>query len=273
MVDQSKLEQLVASGIGGGRSMDVDKEAARHEIGRQFGTITPLSANVFMCTGRQVQALQHRNIDLLVIETMPNLAWGATSSSRYISSDYPSMNVMYENFLTSASKALGKKWREEMVGCNFIMPLPARKANPPLVSFSFVDMGPCGGRAAPDPKTGAFRFAPRFKLDVFDRLMVNLFKQALSNEQIKSRAEGRKIRIGIPRLYGSVGGVYAARLFELMVEAAAPHADTVELYLFVPVDNPDKALRDPVWPMRKTKKQIKREKFGRPRNKQRAQRA
>lgn len=271
MVDQTKLEQLLANGIGGGRDRNMEIPAAQHEIKRQFGTITPLSSNVFMCTGRQVQALQHHSIDLLMVEAMPNLAWGATSSSRYVTADYPSMTKMYEGFLATAKRQLGQNWRDQLLGCNFIFPLPARKANPPLVSISFVDMGPCGARCAPNPATGVPKFAPRFKMHVFDNLMSNLFRQVLGNADILEKSKGRKIRIGVPRLYGSAGGVYAARLFELLVEAAAPHADTIELYLFVPVDNPDKALVDPIWPERKSKKQLKSEKFSRiHRNKKRA---
>lgn len=253
MVEQSKLEQLVAAGIGGGRHELGLADAAKHEITKQFGNISPMSGNVFMCTGRQVQALQHRNIDLLMIEVMPKLAWGSTSSSRYISADYPSMPSMYDSFLTSVKKQLGAdKWAQQVLGCNFIVPVPARKAKPPLISFSFVDMGPRGNGSDTvfDRNTNTRSFAPRFKMEVFDALMSNLFSQALSNATILERAAGRKIRIGLPRLYGSVGGVYAARLIELLVEAAAPHMDTVELYLFVPNDDLDKSLRDPVWPER-----------------------
>lgn len=249
MVDMNKLQELVTNGVGSKVAIKAPKmprevTAASSAVKRGMGEIQKVADNVFVCVGGIAgTAVRAGLIDVAGVECMPRVKWGITPSSKFIGQDFPSAKDSYLK-LTALMKRHAEEHKQDYVsmtaGMSLMAPLKvgADRADQPMVAYMFADYGPHGdsrdfttSRGNPVPR-------PRFHRNVFDSCFRALCSQVKS--QPKFQQLDRPARVGIPRLYGAIGGVPFMQLVELVTAAAEAYPE-IEFYLFAS-KKPDDAL-------------------------------
>jgi hypothetical protein len=271
MVDMNKLQELVTNGVGSkvaskAPKMPREVTAATTAVKRGMGEIQKVSDNVFICVGGIAgTAVRAGLIDVAGVECMPRVKWGTTPSSKFIGQDFPSAKDSYLK-LTAMMKKHAEDNKQDYVsmvtGMSLLAPLKvgADRTDAPMVAYMFADYGPHGDSRDFSTSKGNPVPRPRFHRNVFDSCFKGLATQVKG--QPKYQQLGRPARVGIPRLYGAIGGVPFMQLVELVTTAAEAHPE-IEFYLFAS-KKPDDALICPTDIHRQPKK---RRTGGKPRGK------
>lgn len=250
MVDINKLQELVNNGVGSKaarretqRPKD-DALAASAMVKRGMGEIQTVSDNVFVCVGGiSGAAVRAGLIDVVGVECMPRGKWATTPSSKFIGQDFPSAKDSYLK-LTALMKRHAEEHAQDYVtmisGMSLLAPLKvgADRADQPMVAYMFADYGPHGDSRDFSTSKGNLAPRPRFHRDVFESCFAGLSNQVKSLPKFQTL--GRPVRVGLPRLYGAIGGVRFMQLVELVTKAAEAYPE-IEFYLFAS-KTPDGAL-------------------------------
>ena len=277
MVDMNKLQDLVTNGVGSkvaskAPKMPREVTAATSAVKRGMGEIQKVSDNVFICVGGIAgTAVRAGLIDVAGVECMPRVKWGTTPSSKFIGQDFPSARDSYLK-LTALMKRHAEESAQDYVtmtaGMSLMAPLKvgADRADQPMVAYMFADYGPHGDSRDFSTSRGNPVPRPRFHRNVFDSCFRALGNQVKSTPKFQTL--GRPARVGIPRLYGAIGGVPFMQLVELVTAGAEAYPD-IEFYIFAS-KKPDDALICPTDINRHPKNPKK--KSGKPRNNRRPHR-
>jgi hypothetical protein len=261
MVDMNKLQELVTNGVGSKVAVKAPKmprevTAATTAVKRGMGEIQKVSDNVFICVGGIAgTAVRAGLIDVAGVECMPRVKWGTTPSSKFIGQDFPSAKDSYLK-LTALMKKHAEDQKQDYVsmvtGMSLLAPLKvgADRTDAPIVAYMFADYGPHGDSRDFSTSKGNPVPRPRFHRNVFDSCFRALANQVKT--QPKYQQLGRPARVGIPRLYGAIGGVQFMQLVELVTSAAEAYPE-IEFYLFAS-KKPDDALICPTDIHRQPKK-------------------
>lgn len=261
MVDMNKLQELVTNGVGSKVAVKAPKmprevTAATTAVKRGMGEIQKVSDNVFICVGGIAgTAVRAGLIDVAGVECMPRVKWGTTPSSKFIGQDFPSAKDSYLK-LTALMKKHAEEKKQDYVsmvtGMSLLAPLKvgADRTDAPMVAYMFADYGPHGDSRDFSTSKGNPVPRPRFHRNVFDSCFRALANQVKT--QPKYQQLGRPARVGIPRLYGAIGGVQFMQLVELVTSAAEAYPE-IEFYLFAS-KKPDDALICPTDIHRQPKK-------------------
>jgi hypothetical protein len=261
MVDMNKLQELVTNGVGSKVAVKAPKlprevTAATSAVKRGMGEIQKVADNVFICVGGIAgTAVRAGLIDVAGVECMPRVKWGTTPSSKFIGQDFPSAKDSYLK-LTALMKKHAEDQKQDYVsmvtGMSLLAPLKvgADRTDAPMVAYMFADYGPHGDSRDFSTSKGNPVPRPRFHRNVFDSCFRALANQVKT--QPKYQQLGRPARVGIPRLYGAIGGVQFMQLVELVTSAAEAYPE-IEFYLFAS-KKPDDALICPTDIHRQPKK-------------------
>lgn len=251
MVDLTKLAELVQVGIGGlaeGHEERTDAFCAAAEkrkqarIKRAMGTVHAVSDNVFVsCAGRIGNALRDGLVDIAVAECAPRIKWGKTPSSKHLNFDFPDAHRAYNiinTMLHDHAEQTKADYASTAVGMVFLTelrPVAGHAQRTPRIAFAFTDFGPFGDdrdykiRPATGSRGPSRELRPRFHIGIFRSCLKSLAKQALAYG--KSAGLDRKVRVALPRFYGSMGGVRFNQLVNLIVEESAAFTG-IEFYIF-----------------------------------------
>ena len=236
-VTQSLMDQLLANGIGSLAGTNKVKEAP---------AAIEVAPGIFTRTNyRMPKALINGEIDIASIECLSNTPWGGTPSSKFFSSDFgEGFTAGIEGFIAGARHYAAENcidFHEMMLGKSFISRTGGSRNK--LIALSFIGRGQSPDKPGFVTIDGKRRVLSQFHRDAFRKSMLNLFSQVLtseSTEQIRkeAEAEGRAIRIGLPRMLGGSGGIYFNALLK---ELTNIKPEGIELYLFIP-EQPNRAV-------------------------------
>lgn len=250
MVDINKLQELVENGVGSKAARKAqprpkdDALAAAAMVKRGMGEIQKVSDNVFVCVGGiSGTAVRGGLIDVVGVECMPRGKWGTTPSSKFIGQDFPSARDSYLKLTAMMQRHAEQNALDYVTvatGMTLMAPLKvgADRASQPLVAYMFADFGAHGDRRDYMPCKSGTMPRPRFHRPVFKACFSNLIAQIRNNAELQ--ALGRPVRVGLPRLYGAIGGISFMQLVELITKGAEEAAG-IEFYIFSS-KTPDAAL-------------------------------
>ena len=273
MAQLSKLEELLSSGIGGKSAEQTSAQRTLHlqQVKSALGTVSPVSENLFLAiNGRMTKSHQAGLIDVMVVECLGfGKSIASTPSGRFADQEYAVAAPTYNAIREYAKKVRGtRSVAGTLVGSSILRPAVDDGKVPALISYSFFAYGSRGGQdtvtigGKPFPRT---QYNPRFVRNA----ICGICKQLTSGTFCASYPAGRKIRIGLPRILGGIGGILFADLLELL-SSITSEFPAFEFYVFTN-SQPDDAVVVGVEPPKVRRKTNERssEKKGKVRTKRR----
>lgn len=234
MAQPSKLEELLAAGIGCKSSHPSPKTLTTKQLKPALGTVSPVTDNLFLAiNGRMTNAHRAGLIDVMVIECLGfGRAVTDTPSGRFAVQEYKAVSETYAAIQSYASKVCGKNRSiaGTLAGTSILRPAFDDDKVPALLSYSFFSYGSRGGL---DTVNVAGKSFPRTQLN--PRLIRSSIHGICAQLQDGTFTAGfptdRKIRIGLPRILGGIGGVFFADLLDVLTAITAEYP-TFEFYVF-----------------------------------------
>lgn len=234
MAQLSKLEELLSTGIGSKSTVKKEKVLTPHDVKPAFGSVlSPVSDNLFLAiNGRLTQAHRAGLIDVMVVEC---LGFGkdvkSTPSGRFADQEYSVVSPTYDAIKNYAKQVRGpKSIAGTLVGTSILRPAFESSVAAALISYSFFSYG---SRGAQDTITIGGKAFPRtqYNARLVKTTLHGLCRQLNSNTFKFPVPEGRKIRIGLPRILGGIGGILFADLLDLLASVTAEFPQ-YEFYMF-----------------------------------------
>lgn len=238
MAQLSKLEELLSSGIGSKVEIPTNTKTRTiqsQQLTAKLGTVAEMGDNLFLAVnGRMTEAHKAGLIDVMVIEC---LGFGkdvkSTPSGRFADTEYPAAaSSTYNAILDYAKTVRGdRSVAGTLVGTSILRPVSSASDKvPALLAYSFFSYGSRGGR---DMVSVGGKSFPRtqFNLRIVRTAIAGLCHQLRSGSYKESYPTDRKIRIGLPRILGGIGGIMLADLLDHLVPITAEYPE-FEFYVF-----------------------------------------
>ena len=234
MAHLSKLEELLSAGIGSKSHLKKEKVLSQQDVKPALGSVlSPVSDNLFLAiNGRLTQAHRSGLVDVMVIEC---LGFGkdvkSTPSGRFADQEYSVVAPTYNAIKDYARKVRGpRSVAGTLVGTSILRPAFNDDKVPALISYSFFSYGSRGGQ---DTITIGGKAFPRTQCNqrLVKTAIHGLCKQLTSETFKDSYPTDRKVRIGLPRILGGIGGILFTDLLDMLAPITSEFPQ-FEFYVF-----------------------------------------
>lgn len=263
MANKTKLEELMSIGVGGKsnrpatnrpRPADGLQGAGREIVRRAIGeSMTPLAENLFMAVeGRQTAALRAGLFDVFVVESFAGATFPSSPTERFLKADFPNTVSQYGSITQYARNTVASDGAtdvatasaEYLLASSILLPLGNHGVT---LAYSFFELGADARRAINERNIKAAAASDQKQPRPLNRVTVeNIFKVFASIvRQVESVTprNGKRLAIGMNRIYGGTSGMLMHDLLRILAEVAAQHPQ-IDWFIISP-KNPDDAVLHP----------------------------